>query len=983
MLIALHSYNYIRMILIFWLFLFAFLATDFTWKCLAAYAQNVNNEITELIAIDSKLDDDDPEHAIEFLNTHRKPISPSLNNLSRRDYVPDTEHLKFSNSGLLLVATVDGALHGVEASTGTILWSQKDLGIPLVTSDFIFKNRTLGDAPSEEELSLDEEGSFDTFEELGGKPLTDDIYYLPEPGGDGNLYYTSKNNQLRPLTLSIKKLVEEMPFSEYGRRYTASKKSSFVTINPMNGAILNHPNSTPLTDSVPSTYFSYGINSNSGALVVGLTDYEVEVIDSLTNNLIWTVTFREFISDKKADIIKGGPNDVQKVKSILNVNAFASPVIYAFDVLIEENIATPKVKHSTLVARSLNFSELEIPSGISINSQNGSAFLGRHRGSFYVLSSKAFPYMSLSKFSELKVSKDNDKQMVMAYPHHLYQYDHDAIHIILPIDQEENETNNNNNNENEESKYNWRRVLWFSVGTILAICGYKELENNQLFKKVDESRKKAKSKNNKKNKEDKDHFKVSGPVKAQYKEDGSTIINTITVFPEVLGYGSHGTIVYKGQFQGRDVAVKRMLKDLVQIAEHEVNTLEDSDSHPNVVRYYCMERCEQFMYLALELCPTSLYGLIQDPSKLSFKCAITPQDMLYQIMVGLHHLHSLKIVHRDIKPHNILIACNKDRFGQDRPPRVLISDFGLCKKLEEDQSSFHNTLASGAAAGTMGWRAPEILMNSTIAKELSDPALLNEHSSSSNLDSSSSSITLPPPLGEESKKSKGRITRAVDIFSAGCVFYYVLTNGQHPFGGKYARESRVIEGKSELIELLNNTDIEFKAEAHDLITQMIHPDPAHRPDSGSVLIHPYFWGANKKLAFLQDISDQLEAEAKTGYRGERLEDIEIGAELVIGEDWQKRMDNRVLNDLHRYRGYDGSKLKDLLRVIRNKKHHYQDLPNFVKRAYGPLPEGYLNYFLNRYPRLLLHAYYTLAKHPTLSKDPIFKTYFQLNNGLNN
>lgn len=63
--------------------------------------------------------------------------------------------------------------------------------------------------------------------------------------------------------------------------------------------------------------------------------------------------------------------------------------------------------------------------------------------------------------------------------------------------------------------------------------------------------------------------------------------NSLVVYNEILGYGSHGTVVFRGRFEERDVAIKRVLLDFYEIAEHEVKLLQDSDDHPNVVRYYC------------------------------------------------------------------------------------------------------------------------------------------------------------------------------------------------------------------------------------------------------------------------------------------------------------------------------------------------------------------------------------------------------------
>jgi len=64
------------------------------------------------------------------------------------------------------------------------------------------------------------------------------------------------------------------------------------------------------------------------------------------------------------------------------------------------------------------------------------------------------------------------------------------------------------------------------------------------------------------------------------------LLKSITVTDSVLGYGSHGTVVYKGQYDGRSVAVKRLLIDFYDVAFHEVRLLQESDDHPNVVRYF-------------------------------------------------------------------------------------------------------------------------------------------------------------------------------------------------------------------------------------------------------------------------------------------------------------------------------------------------------------------------------------------------------------
>lgn len=54
------------------------------------------------------------------------------------------------------------------------------------------------------------------------------------------------------------------------------------------------------------------------------------------------------------------------------------------------------------------------------------------------------------------------------------------------------------------------------------------------------------------------------------------------------------------------MAVKRLLRECFGLVQREVQLLQESDRHPNVLRYFCTEQGPQFHYIALELCPASL-----------------------------------------------------------------------------------------------------------------------------------------------------------------------------------------------------------------------------------------------------------------------------------------------------------------------------------------------------------------------------------------
>jgi len=68
----------------------------------------------------------------------------------------------------------------------------------------------------------------------------------------------------------------------------------------------------------------------------------------------------------------------------------------------------------------------------------------------------------------------------------------------------------------------------------------------------------------------------------------------IQVSEKVLGYGGHGTVVFQGTLENRNVAVKRMLKAHVASANREISLLIESEGHPNIVRYFFKRITKRF-----------------------------------------------------------------------------------------------------------------------------------------------------------------------------------------------------------------------------------------------------------------------------------------------------------------------------------------------------------------------------------------------------
>ncbi|CAB3404497.1 unnamed protein product [Caenorhabditis bovis] len=385
---------------------------------------------------------------------------------------------------------------------------------------------------------------------------------------------------------------------------------------------------------------------------------------------------------------------------------------------------------------------------------------------------------------------------------------------------------------------------------------------------------------------------------------------------DILGRGCQGTVVYKGKFDGRDVAVKRVVSEFVKFAHREADLLRESDAHQHVIRYFCMEADSQFRYLALELCIASLNDYV-DNDEVRRAVKISSIEILRQAADGLAHLHASKIVHRDIKPQNVLITSA----NQSGVMRTVISDFGLCKKVQPGKNSISIGLTSGLV-GTDGWIAPEAI--------------------------NSNSTSYP-----------------VDIFSLGCIFYYVLSNGEHPFGTPIERQSNIINKQVYLDKLQLLDDYHL---AEKLISSMIAHEPSERPLSSHVLIHPFFWSAERRLAFFSDVSDRVEKESDDCPVVRRLE---CEAVFVCGS-WRDKICDALREDLRKFRTYKSFSVRDLLRAMRNKKHHYQELPKEVQNSLGELPDQFLYYFTSRFPKLLLHVY---TAFEYCSAESVFRNYY--------
>jgi eukaryotic-like serine/threonine-protein kinase len=178
---------------------------------------------------------------------------------------------------------------------------------------------------------------------------------------------------------------------------------------------------------------------------------------------------------------------------------------------------------------------------------------------------------------------------------------------------------------------------------------------------------------------------------------------------QLLGTGGMGQ-VYRAvhRMLDRPAAVKVMHPHLAVDPGFQARFLREAQAaanldHPNIIRLYDFGEHDGLYYMVMELLPDgSLRSLL--PSHAGGRAPSLPVclNLVRQTADGLHYAHGRGMIHRDIKPDNVLLKRDPGAATTGGSLVAVISDFGLAR-LREGSS----LTASGVAMGTPAYMSPE------------------------------------------------------------------------------------------------------------------------------------------------------------------------------------------------------------------------------------------------------------------------------------
>ncbi|SRR6056297_156464 len=247
-------------------------------------------------------------------------------------------------------------------------------------------------------------------------------------------------------------------------------------------------------------------------------------------------------------------------------------------------------------------------------------------------------------------------------------------------------------------------------------------------------------------------------------------------------------------------------------------------SHPNIVRAFDIDNEGDVHYLVMEYVDgDDLQVRVRKNGPFDIREAV---EVIVQAARGLEHAHGRGMIHRDVKPANLLI---------DSTNTVRLLDMGLALVAQEDDASLtieHNE----NVLGTADYLAPE--------------QALNSH----------------------------QVDHRADIYGLGCTLYFMLT-GQPPFPeGSLAQ--RIAKHQTEMPKSIREIRADCPGELEGMVVKMIQKDPRYRYQSAAdVAIAMERWLETSQLAAKRSKSTGRSGAVATALPGTGSSTIHVDSDI--------------------------------------------------------------------------------------------------------
>eukprot|EP00124_Ichthyophonus_hoferi_P000297 Ihof_evm23s10 gene=Ihof_evmTU23s10 len=286
-----------------------------------------------------------------------------------------------------------------------------------------------------------------------------------------------------------------------------------------------------------------------------------------------------------------------------------------------------------------------------------------------------------------------------------------------------------------------------------------------------------------------DDYGKESPISMPPREEAEEFYSRYEL-GEIIGQGTavvrHCTHIETGQEYAVKIIDKSEDPEFSTHVIAEIQFLRLLDYHPHIVRLNDSFQTESHFFLVFELARCGeLFELLTEK-------VFLPEDVarhyMRQIFAGVQHIHSNKIVHRDIKLENILMM---------EEDTLKISDFGFAASMPEDETLYE-------LCGTPGYLAPEMIR---AAMHKGDEAVTRGYS------------------------------YKVDMWACGVILYTILV-GFPPFwnSNRMVLMRLIVRGRFEFLSPYWDS---VSDEAKDLVTRLLSVNPETRFTATEALQHPW------------------------------------------------------------------------------------------------------------------------------------------------